>query len=221
LRRAALAALVVWARPATAQLSVSGSAGLSLAEHRVDAGYGVEISGGALAGGSAIALLRERLALSVLAQAGRLEPTAGAIPEREMAELGLTAGARIVRGLWATGGVRWRTYDAPIALQRWRFVELGASARVSFAAPGLAALARVTLLPSIAVTGGGDPHATASAAVGVEYSPGRIGAQLLYGRERFEFPAPSPLAARRLEQLSMVMLRGTVRLLGAGAWGPF
>lgn len=187
----------------------------------MDAGYGVEISSGALLGGSAIALLRERLALSVVAHAGRLEPTAGAIQQREMAELGVAAGTRILRGLWLNGGVRWRTYDAPIALQRWRFVELGAAARVPFAAPGLTALGRFTLLPSIAVSGGGNPDATASAAIGVEYAPGRIGVQLLYARERYEFPAPSVLVAPRLEQVSMVMLRGTVRLLGAGAWGPF
>lgn len=200
--------------PADAQLAVTIGGAAALVEHRVEAGYGAEIASGGVFVGSAGVKLWNRVGLTAVAQAGVLEPRAGAGLKRELAEVGVLGACRLLRWLSIEGGVRWRAYSTVLARERWAMLEVGAAARVPFAVRGLYGLGSVAVEPRITVTGSANPRPGFSALTGVEYTPGRLGVQLVYLRERYEFPAAGGI--RRLEQVSSAAIRLTLGVLGRG-----
>jgi len=195
---------LAWATPIAAQVTAGASAVVAVVEHRVDAGFGVEVTSGTVLGGTVSGSLG-RFSLTGLAQAGALQAEAGAAEDRDLAEVGVRGSGRVLDWLWLEAGGRWRAYASPIGRQRWSFVEVATLGRVPFAVPGLFGLGRVTFQPAVRVSGGVHPDPAIKAAVGVEYTPGPFGAELLYGRERYTFPLTG--GARRLEQLSAITLR--------------
>lgn len=178
----------------------------------MQAGYGVEVSTGPVFAGSATVELGKRIGLTALAQAGVLEPGSGADLERELSEAGVLGAYRVLQWLSIEAGVRWRAYSTALARQRWMMLEIGAAVRVPFAVRGLYGLGGVALAPRVTVSGGTNPRPGFNARAGVEYAPGRLGVQLLYMRERYDFSPAS--GNRRLEQVSSAALRLTFGLLG-------
>jgi len=209
-----LAALLL-AAPCAARVGdaqvLTAAAWVSLAEHRVDAGFGVERSSGVLGGGRVTLGLPPRVELDITATAGTLEPDSANAEQRHVAEVGVDARYRPLSWLWVATGVATRTYSAPIAVQRWTSLRLGAEARVPFFGGRAEALGRLLFLPLVDVTGLEQPELAITAAAGVEYRFGPVGAGLFYSLERFDFPAQDGVA--RAEQLSALTLRASARVL--------
>ncbi len=202
------------ARGGAAQV-LTAAASVSSAEHRVDAGYGVERSSGLLGGGRVTLGLPPRVELDVTAAAGTLERDSTNAEERHLAEVGVGARYRPLPWLWLETGVAARTYTAPVAVQRWTSLRLGAEARVPFFGGRAEGIGRLLFLPLVAVTGLEQPDLAISAAAGVEYRFGPVGAGLFYSLERYDFPAQDGVA--RLEQMSTLTVSVRARLFTVAA----
>ena len=203
------------AAPCTAEMGaaqvLTAAASVSSAEHRVDAGIGVERSSGLLGGGRVTLGLPPRVELDFTATAGTLERDSANAEERHLAEVGFDARYRPLSWLWFETGVATRTYSAPIAVQRWTSLRLGAAARVPFFGDRAEAVGRLLFLPLVAVTGLEQPELAITAAAGIEYRLGPVAAGLFYSLERYDFPAQNGVT--RFEQLSALTLRASARVL--------
>ena len=102
------------------------------ADHRVDAGYGAEMSAGTLLGWDVRLRVRQGLILTTNGRAGRLTAHSPGAVDRDFAELG--AGAEFMPLPWLAlqSGFTTRSYSSIVARQRWTFLRLGAEARVPF-----------------------------------------------------------------------------------------
>ena len=207
---ALLLAAACAARAGVAQV-LTAAASVSFAEHRVDAGFGVERSSGVLGGGRVTLGLPPRVELDVSAAAGTLAPDSPNAEERHLAEVGVDARYRPLSWLGFATGVATRTYSAPIAVQRWTSQRLGAEARVPIFGGRAEADGRLLFLPLVEVTGLEQPELAVTAAAGIEYRFGPVGAGLFYSLERYDFPAQDGVA--RAEQLSALTLRASARVL--------
>ncbi len=192
-----------------AQITGSGTAAISLVEHRVDIGYGVEESRGLLFGAEGAVDLGSRLALTIRAAGGSLSTDATGAENRDVGEVGLQTRVAAARWLALRGAVTSRTYSTAIARQRWTTVEVGAEARLDFATSPVRGVLRGGLLPVVSVNGLPRPDVALSAAAGIEYRGGSVTGGLWYGLERYDFPDGG--AGRRLEQVSTLTVRFTVR----------
>jgi hypothetical protein len=202
------------ARTAAAQV-VTAAASVSFTEHRVDAGYGVERSSGVLGGGRVTLGLPPRVELDVTAASGTLERDSANAEDRHVAEIGFDARYRPLSWLWLETGIATRTYSAPIAVQRWTSLRLGAEARVPFFGGRAEGVGRLLFLPLVSVTGLEQPELALTAAAGVEYRLGPIAAGVFYSLERYDFSAQDGVA--RAEQLSALTVRASARLLSFGS----
>jgi hypothetical protein len=193
---------------------VSGAVFAGVAEHRVDAGFGVERARGP-AGGVEAAVhpggsARWDIALRVIG--GSLSAVnAGAI-SRDLGEIGLSAGAQVHPWLSLRAGLTRRVYGTAIARQGWTLVDAGAEVRVAFLGGAVRAVAGGAWLPVVSVNGLPRPDLAFSATTGLEYRLGRATVDLRYHLERCDFPAG--VSTRRLEQLSALTLRARVGLAG-------
>lgn len=191
--------------------------GIALAEHRVDAGSGVEISAGTLFDGAVRLGVGRRAEIAVVGRTGVLHPGNGATLPREVAEIGLDGAYRMREWLDLVAGLRVRSYTTSVARQRWTAPHLGAAARLPFALPGLRGLLGAAVHPFATVSGLGHPEVTLGTGAGLEYARGRFDVQLLYALERYEFARGT--VDQRLEQLSVVTLRLSVTAVGAAPRG--
>ena len=207
--------LVVLAARAAAQApTLAFAGGVALAEHRVDAGAGVEVSTGTLFGSSVRLGVRSRTELAVVGRTGVLHPGRGATLRRDVAEVGLDGAYRMSDWLDLVAGVRLRSYTTAVARQRWTVPHLGVAARVPFAVRGMSGLLGVAVHPFAAVAALPRPGMALSSRAGMAYRRGRLGAQLLYSLERYEFARGT--AGHRREQFAALALRLSVTATGLG-----
>jgi hypothetical protein len=203
---AAALALAATAQSALAQgptFAVGG--GLSLGDHRVDMGFGVEHSAGTLLDLQGTVELNDRFAIAVIARTGVLHPGRGATLPRDVAEAGLDARYRPRPWLDVEAGMRVRSYTTPVGRQRWTLPHLGAAGRVPFALQGLQGVVALGLHPFAAVSGLPDPELAISSRVGMQYTRRRLSVELVYALDRYDFARGT--VRRRLEQYSSVALR--------------
>ncbi len=204
-------ALATTASRAWAQWMVRGAGAVSVMQHRVDAGYGVERSNGVVAGGELVVGTGKRLAVRLQAQVGSLQadepgaPGVRGVIDRDVAEVGAEVEVVVLPWLAAQAGVRRRTYSTVLARQRWTTVNVGAEARLPFSGIGVSGIVRAALLPGVWVNGLSAPDLAFAAAAGMEYRRGRASLALLYGVERYRFPAGAGTARR--EQLAALTLK--------------
>ena len=184
---------------------------VSSVEHRVDAGFGVERSSGLVGGARVTVGLPPRVELALTASAGPLERDSANAEDRDVAEIRLDARYHTLSWLWLETGVATRTYSAPIAVQRWTTLRLGAEARVPFLGDRAEGVGRLLFLPLVSVTGVDQPELALTAAAGVEYRLGPVLAGVFYWLERYDFPVQDEIA--RVEQLSGLMVRASARVL--------
>ena len=192
-----------------AQITVAGSAAVSLVEHRVDIGNGIEESRGLLFGAGGVVDFRSRLEVTIGVAGGSLSTNAAGAENRDVGEVGIEASFLPVRWLAIQGSARSRAYSTAIARQHWTTVGLGAEARLDFATSPVRGVLRGGLLPVVAVKGLPGPDAALAAAAGMEYRSGSITGGLFYGLERYDFPDVG--AGRRLEQVSKLTFLVTVQ----------
>ncbi|PYP52527.1 MAG: hypothetical protein DMD45_04045 [Gemmatimonadetes bacterium] len=189
--------------PATAQSALTVAPLVSLAEHRVDAGFGVERSLGPVVGGVGTLRFGPRLAVAVRALGGSLFGSKGVL-DRDVGELGVEGS--MVAGPWLSlqAGVARRAYATRVARQTWTTVAAGAAARVAFAGGAIHGVGRAALLPVVSVPGLPDPGVAFRAAAGLEYRIRGTTLGVEYSLERYDFPIEG--GVRRLEQLTALTL---------------
>jgi hypothetical protein len=200
---------ILSAAPAPAQRALIVAPLVSLAEHRVDAGFGVERSLGPILGAVGILRSGPRLTLAVRALGGSLFGSKGVL-DRDVGELGVEAS--VVTAPWLAFQARAvrRAYSTKLGRQTWSMVGLGATARVGFAGGTIHGVWRAALLPVVSVSGLRGPDTAFRAATGLEYRVRTTTLGVEYSLERYDFPAEA--GVRRLEQLSALTLRLELRL---------
>ena len=205
--------ILIWlaATPAAgvAQITVSGSALVSLVEHQVDIGYGDEESRGLIVAAEGAVDVGSRFIFGVRAAGGSLATQATGAQNRDLGEVRIQASLVPARWLALRGATTWRTYTTVLARQRWATVEVGAEARLDFATSPMRGVLRGGLLPVVSVDGLPKPDVALTAAAGLEYRGGSLTGGLFSGLERYDFPDVG--AGRRLEQLSTLTFRVTVQ----------
>ena len=208
---AVFASLGLIAPGLASQVAVTGSLFTGVAEHRVDGGYGVERSSGALLGSAASLLVFRRLELAVRAEGGTLGAASSGAVDRDMAEVDVRLRGRAAPWLILEVGYARRMYSAVLARQAWTMLGAGVEGRVALLEGAIHGVARAELLPAVSVSGLPGPDLAFTSAAGVEYSHGALGASAFYSLERYDFPTVN--AVQRLEQLTAFTLRFDVRLL--------
>lgn len=203
---AVMLTMMVGAGGAAAGQRLSGAAGLAAADHRVDAGTGVEVSRGPVIQAGVLAAFGARWTVSLDAMVGALSAD-GSWPDRDVAELRGALGFRATSWLRLEAGYGSRVYSAPIASQRWNTASLAAEGTLNFANARLSGTGRFAWLPSVTVTELDSPDLAFATAAGVEYRPGALGFGLSYWLERYDFPTAAGVT--RSEQLSGLMVRAT------------
>jgi hypothetical protein len=197
-----IAVLTLALTPAlAAQRPVSVGASVSLVEHRVTAGAGLERSSGTLFGMSVSAVLpwahvEPRLAL----RAGSLGAKESPATDRDVGEV--EAGFLVPVRSWldADAGVVVRRYESTLAAQRWVLGHVGLQAHATVIEDMLSVSAGLSMMPWASVSGISRPDLAVSGHSGLTYTTGRLEAIMRYRLERFDFAARN--AVRRLEQVS-------------------
>lgn len=195
-----IVALVALARPGAAQRAFAGVAGMTFAEHRVDAGFGVERTAGPIVAAGAALQAAPRLVLALEARAGTLPSQSGGALDRDFGELGFDVRLRALRWLMLDGGATWRSYSSAVGRQRWLLLRTGTEARVPLAWGNATAIFRLGYLPVVAVPRLRNPRLAFEAGAGVEYQAGPARLRALFSLERYDFAAAGSLG--RMEQLS-------------------
>ena len=206
---AVLLGLSFAAAASPAQRVVTVTPIVSLVEHRVDVGFGVERSLGPVLGAVGAVELAPRLTLALRALGGTLYG-APSVLDRDVGEIGVAARVGATSWLDAEAGVARRVYATSIARQGWTLIHVGAAARVAFAGNAIRGVASAGVLPVASVAGLPNPDRAFRARTGLEY---RIRSATLtcdYSLERYDFPTQQ--GVRRLEQLSALNLRLDVRV---------
>ncbi len=198
----AVAALVgvVAPRSVRAQRALTGSAFVSLAEHRVQAGFGVERVSGGLLGLKASLRVRSQVNVAVRVEGGSLKASDSGVFDRDVGEIGVDARVSAARWLELQTGVARRVYSTVLARQAWTLVAAGAGVRLGLVGDAVHGLASASWLPVTSVSGLPRPDLAFRAATGLEYSRAGLTFGLAYSLERYDFPAQGTV--RRLEQLS-------------------
>ncbi len=198
---------IAWAQG----IELSGGVTLTRADHRVDAGLGVERATGLLVGGAT--LLRYRgIALTLFGEAGHLTAVQGSGGiDRDVSQLGAVAQFAPLPWLVLESGVTVRSFGTVVARQRWTLVRAGAEARVPLSGEALWAVGHAHLLPLVSVNGLPNAATAFDAGTGLAYRHGRLLFDLTYTLERCDFPSQG--STQRSEQLGTLALRGGVQLL--------
>ena len=188
-----------------AQLPVTTGLSLSLAEHRVTAGAGLERSAGTMFGLWATTTVPwQALEARASLRAGSLGATDGSGVDRDVGEASLGASVSVSEWIGLDAAVVVRRYESALAAQRWVWGEVGLHARRSMLEDALKLSAGLSIMPWVSVSGISRPDLAVAAHSAVGYTAGRLTATIRYGLERFDFPARN--GVRRLEELSSLEL---------------
>ncbi|HJR64976.1 MAG TPA: hypothetical protein VJ802_01000 [Gemmatimonadaceae bacterium] len=198
-------ACIAGAVPLRAQLPVTTGVSVSLAEHRVTAGAGLERSSGTMFGlWATTSLPWQALEARLSLRAGSLGANESSAFDRDVGEA--TVGASLPLSDWwgLDAGVVVRRYESALAAQRWVWGEVGIHGRRSMLEDALKLSAGLSIIPWVSVSGISRPDLAVAAHSAVGYTAGRLTATIRYGLERFDFPARN--GVRRLEELSSLEL---------------
>ena len=198
-------AICLWGgvAPACSQRALIVAPFVSLVEHRVDAGFGVERSFGPIIGGVGTLRLGPGVALAVRALGGSLFGARGVL-DRDMGELGVEGSVAMGPWLSFQAGAARRAYGTSVGRQTWTTVDVGAAARVGFAGGAIQSVWRAALLPVVSVPGLPDPGIAFRAATGLDYRVRAATLGVEYSLERYDFPIDH--AVRRFEQVAALTL---------------
>ena len=202
---AGIVACVAGATPLRAQLPVTTGLSVSLAEHRVTAGAGLERSSGTMFGLWATTTLPwQALEARASLRAGSLGANERSAFDRDVGEASLGASIPVSDWIGLDAGIVLRRYESTLAAQRWVWGEVGIHGRRSMLEDALKLSAGLSIMPWVSVSGISRPDLAVAAHSAVGYTAGRLTATIRYGLERFDFPARNDV--RRLEELSSLEL---------------
>jgi hypothetical protein len=204
-RWASLAACLACVAPLGAQLPVKTGVSVSLAEHRVTAGAGLERSSGTMFGLWATTVVPwQALEARASLRAGSLGANQSSAFDRDVGEASLGASLPVSGWLTLDAGVVVRRYESALAAQRWVWGEVGMSGRRAMLDDAFELSAGLSIMPWVSVSGISRPDLAVAAHSAIGYTAGRLTASIRYGFERFDFPARNQV--RRLEELSSLEL---------------
>jgi len=200
-----LAVCVAGIAPLRAQLPVTTGVSVSLAEHRVTAGAGLERSSGTMFGLWATTIVPwQAVEARASLRAGSLGAHERSAFDRDVGELSLGVSVPVSDWLGLDAGLVVRRYESALAAQRWVWGEVGIHGRRSMLEDALKLSAGLSIMPWVSVSGISRPDLAVAAHSAVGYTAGRLTATIRYGLERFDFPARN--GVRRLEELSSLEL---------------
>lgn len=200
-----LVGCLAWVATVRAQLPVTTGVSVSLAEHRVTAGAGLERSSGTMFGLWATTTVPwQALEARASLRAGSLGANEPSAFDRDVGEASLGASIPVSDWLGLDAGIVVRRYESALAAQRWVWGDVGLHARRSLLEDALKLSAGLSIMPWVSVSGISRPDLAVAAHSAVGYTAGRLTATIRYGLERFDFPARNDV--RRLEELSSLEL---------------
>jgi hypothetical protein len=200
-----IACVLVVATPLRAQLPLTTGVSMSLAEHRVTAGAGLERSSGTMFGLWATATMPwQSLEARASLRAGSLGATERSAFDRDVGEVSLAASLPVSAWVGLDAGIVVRRYESALAAQRWVWGEVGIHGRHSMLDDAVQLKAGLSIMPWVSVSGISRPDLAVAAHSVLGYTTGRLTATISYGLERFDFPARG--GVRRLEELSSLEL---------------
>lgn len=200
-----VAAVATCVAPLGAQLPVTTGLSMSLTEHRVTAGGGLERSSGTMFGLWAMTSIPwQALEARASLRAGSLGANQSVAFDRDVGEVTLGASIPVSDWVGLDAGIVVRRYESALAAQRWVWGEVGIHGRHAMLEDALKLSAGLSIMPWVSVTGISRPDLAVAAHTAVGYTAGRLTATIRYGLERFDFPARSDV--RRLEELSSLEL---------------
>ncbi len=195
---------------AVAQRSLLGRVEIGRVEYRVRDGGPVQPSSGTVLGAALGLVLGRRYEVWGEARGGRLAAGSAGGDDRDLAEVELLGAVHVNPWLTAQAGATVRTYTTPLARQRWSALRLGAEARVPLGLESIRGVVRGQWMPATSVSGLPSPDLALAVGAGVEWQGRRWSVSALYVLERYDFPGSG--GTRRLEELSALRLRGSLRL---------
>ena len=187
-----------------AQITVRPGALAAYVDHRVEAGFGPELSSGPIFGAD-VRVGMHRLTLSAAGSAGHLTARGGDAIDRDVAQLSLATEMLALSWLALDAGLTVRSYSTVLARQRWTIWRLGAEARIPFSGGRAHAVARMGLYPLASVDGLPRPSIAFESMAGLTYRAAPWDFDLRYALERCDFPTDA--GGKRIEQLSGLVLR--------------
>jgi hypothetical protein len=188
-----------------AQLPVTTGVSVSLAEHRVTAGAGLERSAGTMFGLWATTTMPwQALEARASLRTGSLGATDRSGFDRDVGEVSLGASMPVSDWIGLDAGIVVRRYESALAAQRWVWGDVGLHVHRSMLEDALKVSAGLSIMPWVSVSGISRPDLAVAAHSAVGYTAGRLTATIRYGLERFDFPARNDV--RRLEELSSLEL---------------
>jgi hypothetical protein len=205
-----LVLLAAAAGPLRAQLAVQGSGLVAMAEHRVDAGRGVEQASGTLVGLEGRLFVGTHVEVLAHFAGGNLTADSAGADDRDLGEAALRASVLTVPWLALHAGISVRSYGTRLVRQRWTALHVGGEARLAFVGGGVTGVLRAELLPSVSVSGLEHPNRAFTAGAGLEWRAGFVTLGLRYDLERYDFPRVAGF--ERKEQLSMLTAHVGLRL---------
>jgi len=209
---AATLQLVTSAAPVAAQVAVRGAGILTVVEHRVDAGNGVEQASGTLFGAEGTLFLGSRVEIQVRGAGGKLTADSVGAENRDVAEGTIRASVLTVPWLALHAGLTARSYSTPLVRQRWTMLRFGGEARLGFLGDDITGVVRAEILPSVTVSGLERPNRAFAAGAGLEWRLGAVSLSVQYDLERYDFPLVA--GAERREQYSTLTVHAGLRLPG-------
>jgi hypothetical protein len=209
---AALGLLGGPAAPLSAQLAARASGLVAVAEHRVDAGRGVEQATGMVFGAEGTLFLGSRTEVFVHAASGNLTADTPNADSRDLAEVEVRAALLPVSWLALHAGFSAREFSSVLVRQRWTALRFGGEARLAFVGAAVTGTLRAEVMPSVSVSGLDDPSRAFAVGAGLEWRVGVLALGLRYALERYDFPTVAGVDRR--EQLSMLTARAGLAIGG-------
>ncbi len=198
-------ALMVVAPRADAQRAITPFATGAIVEQRVRLDGEIERVAGGLWGAGATVVMNDWLSLRGRLASGTLSGRTVGAESRSMAEGELLVILIPDRWISLDAGALVRTMETSLARQRWVELRTGADFGLDIIEGSLRGIVRLSIAPSVSVSGHRAPDLALGAGTGLEYSAGRLRANLAYTLERYDFPAEGGSA--RLEQRSVLTAR--------------
>jgi hypothetical protein len=211
---AALAALAGRAGAQSRLTLPSGAVSVVVAnaDHRVDAGLGLERATGFLFGAQLDLEPADRMTVSLRALGGTLDAKREnpAAESRGVGELALTTRFDVLPWLRGTAAAVGRSYDGPLARQHWTELSVGGEGHLALIEGLVDGTIGLSLAPIVKVTARAGPDLAVAGNARLRHSGERLDLSLGYSLQRYDFPTTN--GVRRVEEISMLVFRAGLRI---------
>ncbi len=176
------------------------------AEHRIDAGSGLERTSGALFGAGVDLITRGVLSFRFQFLSGKLTADDSLANDRTVTSGTADFGLQLSPWLTILGGVEARRYEA-LAIERWIAVRAGGEATINLGGGPLRGIARILVMPLVSLASDQGivtaPSFGLMSALGLGFENRRIVSSLTYNIERYSFPS----SVNRDEEFGSLLFR--------------